>query len=113
MGFMTQRGVAADEKEVPRLTPKTRFTVIGAGHGGKAMAAHLALMGFAVTLFNRTPERVAAIALRGGIDLERNDGVRGGFGSLACVTSDYGQALSDADVVMVATPSSAHRNIAT
>ena len=25
-----------------------RYTVIGAGHGGKAMAAHLALMGFGV-----------------------------------------------------------------
>ncbi len=88
------------------------FTVVGAGHGGKAMAAHLALMGFAVTLFNRTPERVAAIALRGGIELERNDGLRGGFGSLACVTSDYQQALAEADMVMLATPSSAHRSIA-
>ena len=39
----------------------TRYTVIGAGHGGKAMAAHLALMGFPVVLFNRTPERISAI----------------------------------------------------
>lgn len=31
-----------------------RYTVIGAGHGGKAMAAHLAVMGFEVTLYNRT-----------------------------------------------------------
>ena len=37
------------------------YTVIGAGHGGRAMAAHLALMGFTVTLYNRTPDRVAAI----------------------------------------------------
>ncbi len=43
----------------------TRYTVIGSGHGGRAMAAHLALMGFHTTLFNRTPERVAAIRLRG------------------------------------------------
>jgi opine dehydrogenase len=33
-----------------------RYTVIGAGHGGKAMAAHLVLMGFPVTLYNRAPE---------------------------------------------------------
>jgi len=39
----------------------TKFTVIGAGHGGKAMAAHLALMDKHVTLYNRTPERIAAI----------------------------------------------------
>ena len=50
------------------------YTVIGAGHGGKAMAAHLALMGFRVTLFNRTPERVAAIKARRGIDLESYEG---------------------------------------
>ena len=25
---------------------KKKYTVIGAGHGGKAMAAHLAIMGF-------------------------------------------------------------------
>ena len=42
------------------MNNKTNYTVIGAGHGGKAMAAHLAMMGFPTTLFNRTPERVAA-----------------------------------------------------
>ena len=43
-----------------------RYVVIGAGHGGKAMAAHLALMGFEVTLYNRTPEHVETIKVRGG-----------------------------------------------
>ncbi|OQA42708.1 MAG: Opine dehydrogenase [Chloroflexi bacterium ADurb.Bin325] len=88
------------------------YTVIGSGHGGRAMAAHLALMGFPTTLFNRTPERVTAIRLRGGIDLERNDGLPGGFGRLARVTSDYAEAAADADIIMVVTPSSAHRDVA-
>ncbi len=35
------------------MKEKKRFTVVGAGHGGKAMAAHLALMGFPVKLFNQ------------------------------------------------------------
>jgi opine dehydrogenase len=35
-----------------------KYAVIGAGHGGKAMAAHLALMGFSVNLFNRTADHV-------------------------------------------------------
>jgi opine dehydrogenase len=87
------------------------YTVIGAGHGGKAMAAHLALLDCRVTLYNRTPERIAAIKARGGIDLENADGPRG-FGRLACVTSDMGEALSDADLVMVVVPSSAHADIA-
>lgn len=91
---------------------KTKFTVIGAGHGGKAMAGHLALMGFPTTLFNRTPERIAAIKARGGIDLTVNGSDMGGFAPLETVTSDYAQALEGAQVVMVVTPSTAHREVA-
>ena len=43
------------------MNQTTHFTVIGAGHGGKAMAAHLALMDFPVTLYNRTPDHISAI----------------------------------------------------
>ncbi len=91
---------------------KTRYTVIGAGHGGKAMAAHLALMGFPVTLYNRTPENVAAIKARGGIELEGYEGSPHGFGRLTLVTSDMGEALEDAEIVMVVVPSTAHADIA-
>jgi len=88
------------------------YTVVGAGHGGKAMAAHLALMGFRVTLFNRTPERIAAIKARRGIDLESYDGGPRGFTRLAVVTSEMGEALAEADVVHVVVPSSAHAEVA-
>lgn len=91
---------------------KTRFTVVGSGHGGKAMAAHLALMGFPTKLYNRTPERVAAIKSRGGVDLESYEGGPHGFGQLCCVTSDVAEALAETDVIMVVVPSSAHRDIA-
>jgi opine dehydrogenase len=89
------------------------FTVIGAGHGGKTMAAHLALMGFSVTLYNRTPEHVEIIKKRGGIELdsEEDSGVRG-FAKLAKVTSDIGDAIRRSDVIMVVLPSSAHADIA-
>ncbi|MCD4673435.1 MAG: NAD/NADP octopine/nopaline dehydrogenase family protein [Anaerolineaceae bacterium] len=90
----------------------TKYTVIGAGHGGKTMAAYLALQGKEVTLFNRTYEHVKMIAARGGIELERDEsGVRG-FGKLAQVTSDMQVALADAQMIMVVVPSSAHRDIA-
>lgn len=90
----------------------THYTVIGAGHGGKAMAAHLALMGFPVVLYNRTPAHVAAIKSRGGIDLESYEGGPRGFGRLCRVTSDMAEALAEAEIIMVVTPSSAHRDIA-
>ena len=46
----------------------TRYTVVGAGHGGKSMAAHLALKGKEVTLYNRTYSHIEIISKRGGIE---------------------------------------------
>lgn len=89
-----------------------RYTVIGAGHGGKAMAAHLALMGYEVTLFNRTPAHVDAIKARGGITLESQASGARGFGKLARVTSNMQAALDGSQVIMVVVPASAHREIA-
>jgi opine dehydrogenase len=94
------------------MTAPEKYTVIGAGHGGKAMAAHLALMGVKVTLYNRTPDHVAVIKKRGGIELESAEGGPHGFGKLTKVTSDMGEALKDAAIVMVVVPSSAHADVA-
>ena len=88
------------------------FAVIGAGHGGKAMAAHLALMGFRVNLYNRTPEHIEIIEKRGGIELESTEGGPHGFGELALVTSDIEAAIHNVEVIMVVLPSSAHADIA-
>lgn len=93
------------------MTKALNFTVIGAGNGGKAMAAHLALMGKRVSLFNRTFAHIEVIAERGGIDLE-NPGSLSGFGELAKVTDNIKEALDGADVIMVVIPSSGHRDIA-
>jgi opine dehydrogenase len=89
-----------------------RYVVVGAGHGGKAMAAHLALKGFTVTLYNRTLAHVQTIEIRGGIELESYPGGPAGFGCLALVSDDMGEALADADIVMVVVPSSAHAEVA-
>ncbi len=94
------------------MNNSTRYTVIGAGHGGKAMAAHLAIMSFPVTLYNRTPENVQLMKIRGGIELESYHGGPQGFGQLALVTSDMEEALAEADVIMVVVPSSAHADVA-
>ena len=94
------------------MNENTHYTVVGAGHGGKAMAAHLALMGFPVTLYNRTPENVAAIKMRGGIELKSYEGGPHGFGHLVLVTSDMGEALEQAEVIMAVVPATAHADIA-
>jgi opine dehydrogenase len=94
------------------MSQELRYAVFGAGHGGKTMAAHLALMGLPIVLYNRTPDNVAAIKKRGGIELESCEGGPHGFGRLALVTSDVREALAQTDVVMVVVPSTAHADIA-
>jgi opine dehydrogenase len=94
------------------MNASTRYAVIGAGNGGKAMAAHLAIMGFQVNLYNRSPEHIAAIKARGGIELESKDGGPHGFGELNIVTSEIEEAINETDLIMVVVPSSAHADIA-
>ena len=88
------------------------YTVIGAGHGCKAMTAHLALMGLNVTLYNRTYDHISALKARGGIDLESAEGGPHGFAKLALVTSDIAEATHNAQMIMVVVPSSAHADVA-
>ena len=93
------------------MSSDTRYTVIGAGHGGKAMAADLAAKGFTVNLYNRTAERLSEIVLRGEIELEYESGASRCC-RLAVVTSDIAEALDGANVIMVVVPASGHREIA-
>lgn len=87
------------------------IAVIGAGHGGKAMAAEIASRGFPVRLYNRTYERIEAIVERCGIELSLWDG-RMIFGELELATSDIQLALDGANIIMVVLPASAHADVA-
>ncbi len=90
------------------------FCVMGAGHGGTAMAADLALRGFKVRLWNRSPERIAPIQQRGAIDLivSPNCPIEGGTAELELVTSDAAEAIKGADVIMVVVPATGHVEVA-
>ncbi|MCK5573839.1 MAG: NADP transhydrogenase subunit alpha, partial [Bacteroidetes bacterium] len=65
---------------------KPRFAVLGAGHGGTAMAGHLALMGFSVNLFNRSEDRLWGVKSSGGIEIE-GELDHQGFGAIAVATT--------------------------
>jgi opine dehydrogenase len=92
--------------------PSKKYAVIGAGNGGKAMAAHMALMGHRVLLYNRTASKIEAIQELGGIRLRSFEGGPHGFGELELISSDYGEVIPRADVIMVVVPSSAHADVA-
>lgn len=85
------------------------FCVLGAGHGGLAMAGHLALKGFNVNLYNRGRKRIRAVIQRKGIRVE---GEMRGFGEIQLASTNIKECLKGVDVLMVVVPSVAHRFIA-
>ncbi|MHA1273648.1 MAG: NAD/NADP octopine/nopaline dehydrogenase family protein [Promethearchaeota archaeon] len=86
-----------------------KFTVIGAGNGGRAFAAYLASKGFSVTLYNRSYTRIYDIWKTGGIQAE---GEIEGFFPLDIITQDLRLAVKDADVILIVTPAFAHKSLA-
>jgi len=98
----------ASSEEIVTAEGLPTFCVLGAGHGGMAMAGHLAITGCKVNLFNRTEEHVQPVRDRGGIDVT---GEVEGFAALNLVSSDPAVALDNVDVLMVVTPATAHRSM--
>lgn len=88
---------------------KPVIAVLGAGHGGLAMAGHLALMGYDVNLYNRGEERLWGVKSSGGIELV---GEVTGFGAIRTITTDMEEAISGANIIMVVVPAIAHRFMA-
>ncbi len=86
-----------------------KFCVLGAGHGGLAMAAHLAIKGFQVNLYNRGRKRIRTIIQRKGIKLE---GEVQGFGNVNLASTSIKECIKDVHILMVVVPANAHRFIA-
>lgn len=92
-------------KGVVRLGSRV-VAILGAGNGGKAMAADLTLRGFSVRLYDRFPEAVADVRNRGGIYLQGT--AISGFAPVETATTDLLTAVSGADVVVIVVPAYAH-----
>ena len=92
--------------------PPAAIAVIGAGNAGYAMAAHLALSGYPVRLYEMPAfaQNLAPIRAQGGIRLT---GVVGeGLAKLDRVTSDIAEAVTGASHIFVVTQAIAHETIA-
>jgi len=97
-------------KAILKKTKKDlRFCVLGAGHGGLAVAGHLAIMGFRVNLYDRDLRRIRPVRDRQGIKVE---GEINGFGKIELVTTNIEKALERVDVLMVVIPANGHCFIA-
>lgn len=85
------------------------MAVLGAGHGGLAVAGVLGRQGFTVHLWDRSPERLRAVAARGGVSL---DGEIVGYGPVARASDDIEAVLAGTRVVLVVIRATAHRQVA-
>ena len=88
---------------------KLTWAVIGGGNGGQSLSGHLALLGFAVRLYDIFPQTIDAIQSAGGIQV---DGAVNGFGKIELATTDIAQAVDGVDIIMIVAPAIAHRDIA-
>ncbi len=86
--------------------------VIGAGNGGFAMAADLALSGWKVHLYEmpRFKENITPLLKEGGIQI--TGAANTGFAKLARITSDIREAVEEASCLMVNMVSLAHEEVA-
>ncbi|NMC06575.1 MAG: NAD(P)-binding domain-containing protein [Candidatus Lokiarchaeota archaeon] len=86
-----------------------KISVIGAGNGGRAFAAYLSSKGHEVVLFNRTIAKIKHMAETSRITSE---GEISGTFPLKAVTDDYHAAITDACVILIVLPASAHAEVA-
>lgn len=90
---------------------KLSVAVLGASHGGLALAGYLSQQGHVVALWNRSQERVSPVSAKRGIDLAAPGSVAQHV-PIALATTNLAAALSNAGVVLVAVPACAHADIA-
>ena len=90
---------------------KEKVSVLGGGNGAHACASDLKLAGFDVILweFPEFKERITPILERGGIELKGPG--RNGFASLRA-TTEIGEALEEACLILISIPAFGHRRVA-
>ena len=89
------------------ISSTKRVFICGAGHQGLSMSAHLALNGLSVNLWNRTQKNIQKVVDTGIVHCS---GIVNGDAKIEKVSSTMADTVSD--FIMVATPSSAHKDIA-
>lgn len=79
---------------------KRSYAVIGAGNGGQAMAAHLSLMGYDVSLYDNNCEKIAQLQRLGTITAT---GRVEGVAQIFLITSRLDRAIAGRTAIFVAT----------
>jgi len=95
-------------------TTRTAFimniAILGGGHGCYAAAADLSEQGHQVRLWRRDAAALQPLIDRGSIILKDGDGTREVL--IACATSEMGEALNGAQLILIPSPAIAQADIA-
>ena len=87
-----------------------KVAVLGAGNGGCATAADLAVRGLETRLYSRSEKTLEPLRRRGGVELVEEG--QEGFGQPDLITSTLEEAVAGADLVTIAAPAVAHEFMA-
>ncbi len=90
---------------------KEPIAIIGAGNGGQAFAGYLSLHGHEVKIFDVVQKTVDILNEKGGVLLEGNSDVTG-FGKIALASTDIGEVMEGAKIILVVLPSLYHKDMA-
>ncbi|WP_033290742.1 NAD/NADP-dependent octopine/nopaline dehydrogenase family protein [Amycolatopsis jejuensis] len=88
------------------MSSSADIAVVGAGPVALSLAALLVGRGRKCVVGNRSPERLGPIRQRGGVEVDGD--LDPGFVPLPELTTDLGQAVRDASLVLYALPAFAH-----
>jgi len=83
--------------------------IIGAGNSGLAMAAHFALNGYNVRLWNRSEDTIKSLKK---IKTIHCSGIFNGDAPIDLVTTEIQEAIDNAGLILVTTPAHSHWSIA-
>ena len=86
-----------------------KYAVVGAGNGGQALSAWLAMQGYEVWLYGRDKEKIAALANKKEIHLQ---GSIKGVGRITNISDDLRSTVKGAEIIMVVTTADAHADVA-
>lgn len=98
----------SSEENTLIVRPFRKVAILGAGNGGRALAAYLRLQGQRVSLWNRSWSQLEELRQSGTIRLSGAlEGVANGIET----SHDLADAVSDADLVMLVTTADAHSKV--
>ncbi len=110
-GASAMRTLGKRGPDVRRSIPSGyQVTVLGAGHGGLAMAGHMQLAGCDVRIYSAFRRELAAVIEQGGVHVEGEE-VSGFAKVRVCQSLD--EAVAGANLIMIAAPATAHATFAT